>query len=189
MIALTHASAGRAAFLEGMRDLGYVEGRDLLVEARFADSQAERLPGLAKELLGLKVDGPGDRRPGRQRGATERNLHWLVRHRRRSEPETARAAQGRSAEIVQGRRVVESEQRVASGPNNTADIGAPEDRSTGRAGRGRCGGGDRDWLRLADSGARPTPSCCSATRSLRNSCKRSRAALKHRMPSVLILRE
>ena len=40
-----------AAFLEGMRDLGYVEGRNLLVEARFADSQAERLPGLAKELL------------------------------------------------------------------------------------------------------------------------------------------
>jgi putative tryptophan/tyrosine transport system substrate-binding protein len=44
-----------AAFLEGMRELGYVEGRNLLVEARFADSKVERLPGLAKELLGLKV--------------------------------------------------------------------------------------------------------------------------------------
>jgi putative ABC transport system substrate-binding protein len=45
-----------AAFLEGMHELGYVEGRNLLVEARFADSKAERLPGLAKELLASKVD-------------------------------------------------------------------------------------------------------------------------------------
>jgi len=45
-----------AAFLEGMRELGYVEGQNLLVEARFADSKAERLPGLATELLRLKVD-------------------------------------------------------------------------------------------------------------------------------------
>jgi len=45
-----------AAFLEGMRELGHVEGQNLLVEARFADSKAERLPGLATELLRLKVD-------------------------------------------------------------------------------------------------------------------------------------
>jgi putative ABC transport system substrate-binding protein len=45
-----------AAFLEGMRELGYVVGQNLLVEARFADSKAERLPGLATELLRLKVD-------------------------------------------------------------------------------------------------------------------------------------
>jgi len=45
-----------AMFLEGMRDLGYVEGRNFLLETRFADSQAERLPALVKELLGLKLD-------------------------------------------------------------------------------------------------------------------------------------
>jgi putative ABC transport system substrate-binding protein len=45
-----------AAFLEGMRELGYVEGQNLLLEARFADSKAKRLPGFATELLRLKVD-------------------------------------------------------------------------------------------------------------------------------------
>lgn len=45
-----------AAFLEGMRELGYVEGKNLIVEARFAESKPERLPDLVKELLGLKVD-------------------------------------------------------------------------------------------------------------------------------------
>jgi putative ABC transport system substrate-binding protein len=45
-----------AAFLAGMRDLGYVEGKNLQVEARFADSNAERIADLVKELLALKVD-------------------------------------------------------------------------------------------------------------------------------------
>jgi putative ABC transport system substrate-binding protein len=45
-----------AAFLEGMRELGYVEGRSLIVEARFADSKPERVPDLVQELLRLKVD-------------------------------------------------------------------------------------------------------------------------------------
>src|ERR1700675_2800084 len=44
------------AFLKGMRELGYVEGRNLVVEWRFADGQAERLPGMAAELVQLKVD-------------------------------------------------------------------------------------------------------------------------------------
>ena len=44
------------AFLQGMRDLGYVEGRNLTMEARFADSKPERLPALADELGKLKVD-------------------------------------------------------------------------------------------------------------------------------------
>ena len=42
------------AFPLGMRDLGYVEGRNLLIEWRFADSQIERLPALAAELLQWK---------------------------------------------------------------------------------------------------------------------------------------
>jgi putative ABC transport system substrate-binding protein len=44
------------AFLQGMRALGYVEGKNLVVEWRFADGKLERLPGLAAELVQLKVD-------------------------------------------------------------------------------------------------------------------------------------
>ncbi len=44
------------AFLEGMRELGYIEGKDLIIEARFAESKPERLPELVEELLRLKVD-------------------------------------------------------------------------------------------------------------------------------------
>ena len=43
-------------FLEGMRELGYIEGRDYLVEWRFADGHYERFPDLAAELVRLKVD-------------------------------------------------------------------------------------------------------------------------------------
>ena len=45
-----------AAFLDGMQELGYVEGRTLIVEARFAESKPERLPDLVQELMRLKVD-------------------------------------------------------------------------------------------------------------------------------------
>ncbi len=46
----------RNAFHEGLRELGYVEGRDFVSEDRYADRQLERLPGLAAELVRLKVD-------------------------------------------------------------------------------------------------------------------------------------
>jgi len=39
-----------------LRELGYVEGGNLIVERRFADGKIERLPGLAGELVQLKVD-------------------------------------------------------------------------------------------------------------------------------------
>jgi putative tryptophan/tyrosine transport system substrate-binding protein len=44
------------AFPKGMRELGYVEGRNLLIEWRSADGKFERLPNLAAELVQLKVD-------------------------------------------------------------------------------------------------------------------------------------
>jgi putative ABC transport system substrate-binding protein len=50
------SSQNTGAFLEGMRELGYIEGKNLLVERRFADGKLERLPGLAAELVQLKVD-------------------------------------------------------------------------------------------------------------------------------------
>jgi len=44
------------AFVEGMRELGYVEGKNLIIEARFGDAETARLPGLASDLVRLKVD-------------------------------------------------------------------------------------------------------------------------------------
>ena len=44
------------AFLGGLRDRGYVEGTNLVIEWRGADGQFERLPGLAAELVALGVD-------------------------------------------------------------------------------------------------------------------------------------
>src|SRR5262245_22187190 len=44
------------AFREGLRERGYVEGRNLKLEWRFADGHDERLPRLARELVDLKVD-------------------------------------------------------------------------------------------------------------------------------------
>src|SRR5262245_52624597 len=46
----------REAFRDGLRDLGYVEGQNLILEFRSAEGQAARLPGLARELAGLPVD-------------------------------------------------------------------------------------------------------------------------------------
>ena len=46
----------RDAFLQGLRDLGYVEGRNVVIEFRDADGKLERLPALATELVALKVD-------------------------------------------------------------------------------------------------------------------------------------
>jgi ABC-type uncharacterized transport system substrate-binding protein len=44
------------AFSQGMRELGYIEGKNLEIEWRFAHSQSELLPGLLAELVRLKVD-------------------------------------------------------------------------------------------------------------------------------------
>jgi putative ABC transport system substrate-binding protein len=46
----------REAFRQGLRDLGYVEGRNLVIETRSAEGKLERLPALAAELVALKVD-------------------------------------------------------------------------------------------------------------------------------------
>ena len=44
------------AFLQGLRDLGWVEGRNVTIEYRDAEGKLERLPALAAELVALKVD-------------------------------------------------------------------------------------------------------------------------------------
>jgi putative ABC transport system substrate-binding protein len=44
------------AFRQGLRDLGYVDGKTVIVEARFGDGRSERLPELARGLVALKPD-------------------------------------------------------------------------------------------------------------------------------------
>ena len=44
------------AFRQGLRELGYVEGQNIVIEYRFAEGKLGRLPGLAAELLRLNVD-------------------------------------------------------------------------------------------------------------------------------------
>ena len=44
------------AFRQRLRELGYVEGRDVAIEPRWAEGKSDRLPSLGAELVGLKVD-------------------------------------------------------------------------------------------------------------------------------------
>ena len=45
-----------AAFFEALRELGWIEGRNVVFERRYGDNRAERLPELAAELVHLNVD-------------------------------------------------------------------------------------------------------------------------------------
>ena len=64
-----------AAFRQGLRDHGYSEGKNILIEYRYADGKLDRLPALAAELLRLKMDiivtsGPAQTRAAKQASAT-----------------------------------------------------------------------------------------------------------------------
>jgi putative ABC transport system substrate-binding protein len=50
------SSPGTDAFVDGLRELGYVDGRNVRIEYRWSEGSAERLPALAAELVALKVD-------------------------------------------------------------------------------------------------------------------------------------
>ena len=52
----TAVSRFTEAFRQGLRERGWVEGQNIVIEYRFAEGQYDRLPGLAAELARLKVD-------------------------------------------------------------------------------------------------------------------------------------
>jgi putative tryptophan/tyrosine transport system substrate-binding protein len=52
----TPAPRNLEAFRQGLRQLGYVEGKNIILEYRYSDGRNERLPALAEELVGLNVD-------------------------------------------------------------------------------------------------------------------------------------
>jgi putative tryptophan/tyrosine transport system substrate-binding protein len=60
VLEMGHPPSGRSptreGFREQLRELGYVEGLNLVIESRYAESRADRLPDLAAELVRLKVD-------------------------------------------------------------------------------------------------------------------------------------
>jgi ABC-type uncharacterized transport system substrate-binding protein len=55
-VSLSANSARFEAFRQGLRELGYMEGKNIIIEWRSSEGKADRLPGLAAELVRLKVD-------------------------------------------------------------------------------------------------------------------------------------
>lgn len=43
-------------FRDGLRELGWVEGQNIIIEYRYGEGRSDALPGLANELIGLQVD-------------------------------------------------------------------------------------------------------------------------------------
>ena len=68
-------SARIEAFRQGLLELGYIEGKNIVIEWRFAEGKSERVPALAAELVRLKVDvivsaGPAATRPAKEATVT-----------------------------------------------------------------------------------------------------------------------
>jgi putative tryptophan/tyrosine transport system substrate-binding protein len=68
-------SARVEAFRQGLRELGYVEAKSILIEYRWAEGKLDRMPDLAAELVRLKVDvimtpGPAATRPAKEATST-----------------------------------------------------------------------------------------------------------------------
>ena len=69
------------AFRQGLRELGYVEGKNIVIEYRYAEGNIDRLPTLLDELIRLKVDvivasGPSPTRAAKKATATIPIVMW-----------------------------------------------------------------------------------------------------------------
>ena len=67
------------AFRQGLREVGYTEGKDIIIEDRYAEEKLDRLPHFAAELVALKVDlivsgGPTPTSAAKQRPKRSRSL-------------------------------------------------------------------------------------------------------------------
>src|SRR5213593_1185663 len=51
-----HSNPNFDVFVQGLRELGYIDGKNIVIEYRYAEGKEDRLPELATELVGLKVD-------------------------------------------------------------------------------------------------------------------------------------
>jgi ABC-type uncharacterized transport system substrate-binding protein len=72
---LSSASARIEAFRQGLRELGYVEGKNIVIEWRSAEGKLDRIPALVAELVPLKVDilvtaGPSPTRAAKEATST-----------------------------------------------------------------------------------------------------------------------
>jgi putative ABC transport system substrate-binding protein len=67
----TAAAARTEAFRQGLRELGYVEGKNIVIELRSAEGKLDRLPALAAELVSLKVNVIVTSASGETRAAKE----------------------------------------------------------------------------------------------------------------------
>ena len=69
------ANAARIeAFRQGLRELGYMEGKNIVIEWRYAEGKFVRLPTLADELVRLKVDIIVTARFGKQPASPRKQL-------------------------------------------------------------------------------------------------------------------
>jgi putative ABC transport system substrate-binding protein len=74
-ISLSALAARIEAFRQGLRELGYVEGKNIVIEWRSAEGKPDHLPALAAEIVRLKVDvivtaGPQSTRPAKEATVT-----------------------------------------------------------------------------------------------------------------------
>ena len=94
-------------FRQGMRELGYVEGKNLIIEWRSAEGKLERLSGIATELVKLKLDGRASNQCGAESHRDDSDCHGQRRRpgrqRIRKEPATTCGQHYRFGEHVRRR--------------------------------------------------------------------------------------